>query len=110
MKYRTIFDLLEQYPSFQYEEAKKEGYTDEEILVFLSSKENDSTNVFSYTETSWSNVESFSKDFPIYFWSSISLMTILLFFLIIKIFWKLIKAIIYQIAYTITKAIRDANQ
>ena len=107
----VLSSLLEQVPSFQYEEAKKAGYTDKEIIAFLSAKKSPSSiDAFDYVEVPWDKkVEHLSEEYPIPFWSIIVVITILLAWVLIKCIWKMIKLVLYQTVYTIAKAVKDAS-
>jgi len=104
----NIETLKAKYPSFQYEEAKKEGYSDDEIFDFLYNLAQEEKQ--SHIEVSWNEkIAIFSREHPIPFW--ISFAFIFLFCaLIMTIFaWKIVKMALYQIVYTITKARKDAS-
>jgi hypothetical protein len=105
---KTIFDLLDETPTFQCVESKKAGYTDEEIIAYLS--ESPSKDVFDLVEVSWSaRVENFGRDYPIPFWSFVAVITICIAWVSIRCVWKLIKLMLYQTVYTIFKAIKDVE-
>jgi hypothetical protein len=104
----NIEALKAKYPSFQYEEAKKVGYSDDEIFDFLFDLAQEEKQ--SYVEVSWNEkVAAFSIEHPFPFW--ISFAFIFLFFALVLIIfaWKIVKTTLYQIVYTITKARKDAN-
>lgn len=106
----TIFDPLEEASSFQYKEAKKAGYTDEEIIAFLSAEESPSKDAFDYVEVLGKKADHFRKDYPISFWSIIVVIIVLLALGAIKCIWKLITFVLYQTVYTIAQAIKDVSR
>lgn len=110
---KTIFDVLEENPTFQFEDAKKAGYTDKEIIAFLSKNEklDDFTpDSFEIREISWDRrIENFMSDHPISFWSITVIIIVFLTWGSIFYIWKLIKLSLYQVVYTIAKAIKDAE-
>jgi hypothetical protein len=106
---KTIHDLLEGHPSFQYEAAKKAGYTDDEIAEFLSSQPIE--DAFTHIEVPLTaRLEGFAKKHPFCFWTSISTLSIILICLIIKCLFILLKSFLYHIALSIKSGINDANK
>lgn len=110
---KTIFDALEENPSFQYKDAKKAGYTDTEIIDFFSKSEkldDFAPDVFEIREISWEErIENFSTNHPISFWSVTIIIIVFLAWGAIFYIWKLIRLSLYQVVYTIAKAIKDAE-
>lgn len=110
MKTGTIFDLIEENPNFDFERAKKAGYTDKEIYAFLSKRQ--SEDIFDYVEVdvSWSGkVENLSRNYPIPFWSFIVVITLCISWALIFCVWKIVKLVLYQTVYTFVKAVKDAR-
>lgn len=104
----TIFDLLEKHSSFRYEEAKQAGYTDEEIFAHLS--DSSSRDSLESVEISFGRkIEVFVQDYPVFSWSFLGIITICIALLLTRCAWKLIKLMLYQIVYTIFKAINDVK-
>lgn len=88
---------------------KSSKATDKEPIAYTM----ENTNPFYHlrVEPSWNKkLENFSQDYPIPFWSFIALVTIFFLWISIKCVWRLIKLMLYQIVYTIVKAIKDAER
>lgn len=70
----------------------------------LIEKYRNNSETLQYIEiTRGEKIENFIQEYPAPFWLSVA--AILIFCL-----WKLLKMVIYQITYTITKAIKDASK
>lgn len=107
---RTIFDLIEENPKFDYEGAKKAGYTDKEIYNHLFKSQSGGIVDYLEIDASWSNkFENLSRDYPIPFWSFIVIITLCISWALILCVWRLVKLVLYQTVYTVVKAVKDAG-
>jgi hypothetical protein len=133
MTNKDIRDLKRKHPSFKYQEAREEGYSDDQICDFLKtidSKENKDSESFEkkhvffeiqpkYNETviktSWiektmESVQDFSIEYPIPFYLSAFFIILFSTCTLIFFMWKLMKVCLYQIVFTIVKASKDAKE
>ena len=115
MENKYIEKILARHPEFQYEEAKKEGHPDDEIieyLLLLEEKAKDLQKNTEYSNSEYSigdTIEGFGKSHPFTFWSLAIVIALLCIWISIIVIWKLIKAIFYQISYAISKGIKDGK-
>lgn len=88
---------------------KSSKATDKEHIAYTM----ENTNPFDHlrVEPSWNKkVENLSDVYTISFWSFIALIAIFILWISIKCIWRLIKLMVYQIVYTVVKAIKDAER
>lgn len=104
----TLAKLLKLNPTFNYEGARSSGYTDNEIYEYLTT--NGGKAIFLNIDVPWSSkVEHIVKEYPILCYLLLFIMIVATTWIGLKIIWNLLKSIIYQLVYTCSKAIKDAQ-
>ena len=82
---RTIFDYIEDHPMPDKSEA--------------------------YAEVSWGDrINTVTEEYPVPFWGFVGVIALSCAWLLVIYAWKIIKVVLYQITYTITKAIKDGRK
>lgn len=88
-KQLTIFDYVEKENIFEKYRIREENK--------------------SWIEKKIDQAGNLKEDNPGIFWTSIGAILLIFVFMLIKLVWKLVKLVLYQITYTITKAIKDGS-